>query len=173
MYAARSRTCRSWGGTGQRCGLTYLQRREGGGGGCAGGGGSVSCRRESGYVPDCLQFCRPFQISHSPTTLYPHIHPVPARSAACAGPPTIESWPAAATTTSYLCGTSSAPSRCCASASTKRQSRPSPGRRTSTACWCRGAAPLTAASASGTRPRGSRCSALIPAVRCVGALVAP
>lgn len=55
--------------------------------------------------------------------------------------------------------------RCCGSASTRRQSRPSLGRHTSTACWSAAAALPTAAYASGTRPQGRACSASTPAAR--------
>lgn len=71
-----------------------------------------------------------------------------------------------ATTTSCWCGTTRAWRRRSSTRSTWRRSRPSPGPRTSTGCWRRVAARPTAASASGTRSRASRCSASTRACRC-------
>ena len=90
------------------------------------------------------------------------------RSAASSGPSkSPDASRQAATTTSYLCGTSrTTPVRSGASPSTRRPSRPSPGSPTSTGCWRAGAARLTAACASGTRATVQRLTARTRAFRC-------
>lgn len=60
---------------------------------------------------------------------------------------------------SCWCGTAPAFSPCSSTATTWRQWRPSPGPPTNTGCWRRGAAPPTAACASGTLWRVRRCRA--------------